>query len=89
MEGRTRGAYAELSDYERNGLFGCDFPKGQTGVFAFGNGYYYYSYDASKKTEDGVRIYRSDVCLCRWTGEGQLFEKIEDGSSAYSDPTDY
>ena len=61
---------------EDNKLYYCTFPKGQTGVYSIGNGYYYFSYE--KHTEhDGVKYFSSDVKLCRYTGEGDvLFEVV-------------
>ena len=62
---------------DANGLWYCTFPKGQTGVYSIGGGYYYFSYE--KHTDrDGEKYFSSDVKLCRYTGEGDvLFEVVE------------
>ena len=62
---------------EAHGLRYCTFPKGQTGVYSIGGGYYYFSYE-KKAEHDGEKYFSSDVKLCRFTGEGDtLFEVIE------------
>ncbi len=63
---------------EENDIYYCTFPKGQTGMYSFGDGYYYISYE-HKTVEDGVKRFSSEVRLCRYTGEGeQLFEVVEE-----------
>ena len=62
---------------EAHGLRYCTFPKGQTGVYSIGGGYYYFSYE-KKAEHDGEKYFSSDVKLCRFTGEGDtLFAVIE------------
>ncbi|MCQ2428213.1 MAG: hypothetical protein MJ137_07440 [Clostridia bacterium] len=68
---------------EENNLWGGYFPKGDTGIYAFGNGYYYFSFHGSYKqpTEDGgqKRIHTCHVKLVKYTGElPELFSVIED-----------
>ncbi|MBP5270062.1 MAG: hypothetical protein ILO42_03785 [Clostridia bacterium] len=51
---------------EANGVWGCDFDKGQTGVYAFGDGYYYFSHngrtaDAERLHTCTVKMYRADT----------------------------
>ena len=58
------------------GVYGCDWPKGQTGVIALGGGYYYFSFDKKVK-RDEVKYHSSDIKLCRYTGEGEMFEVVE------------
>ena len=59
------------------GVCGCDWPKGQTGMIALGNGYYYFSYDKKEK-RDEIRYHSSVIKLCKFTGEGnELFEVVE------------
>jgi hypothetical protein len=58
------------------GVYGCDFPRGSTGLIALGNGYYYFSFDKKVK-RDEIKYCSSDIKLCRFTGEGELFEVIE------------
>lgn len=53
------GAYDAAS-----GVYGWDYAYGQTGLFAFGNGRYYVSYDG--KDENG---WYTRVRLCRWDGK--------------------
>ncbi len=54
---------------EANGLWECDFPLGQTGVYAFGDGYYYFSHngtvvrDGGKKHTCHVKLYKFDESL--------------------------
>ncbi len=63
---------------EANGLWGNYYPEGQTGVYAFGNGYYYYSYNKLRKDENGKKFHSSEIKLCRFTGKApELFEVIE------------
>ena len=50
---------------EENGLWGCDFPLGQTGVYSFGDGYYYFSHNGKIKGTPTihtciVKMYRAD-----------------------------
>lgn len=60
-----------------NDLYYCTFPKGQTGIYSLGGGYYYISYE-KKTVENGEKFFSSEVHLCRYTGEGeQLFEAVE------------
>ena len=58
------------------GVYGCDFPRGSTGIAALGNGYYYYSFDKKVK-RDEVKYCSSDIKLCRYTGEGEMFRVVE------------
>ncbi len=47
---------------EHNGISGNNFPYGSTGVYAFGNGYYYFSqhgYDEEKGNYTNVKLYRA------------------------------
>ena len=60
---------------EATGAYGCDFPKGQTGLFSLGGGYYYVSYEG--RTAEPERLHTSTVRLCRYTGESpHLFEIV-------------
>jgi len=62
---------------EAHGVWECDFHVGTTGIYSFGNGYYYYSYEKLRKEEDGGRFYSSEIKLCRFTGvEPELFESV-------------
>ena len=57
-------------------LGGCDFPLGQTGVYAFGDGTYAYSQHLTRVEGDG-RTYASDVYLYRLDEENpQAFTLI-------------
>lgn len=58
------------------GVYGCDFNHGTTGLIALGNGYYYFSFDKKIK-RDEVKYHSSDIKLCRYTGEGEMFEVVE------------
>ncbi|MEA4823076.1 MAG: hypothetical protein VB111_03055 [Clostridiaceae bacterium] len=58
---------------EASGVYGWDFPHGDTGLFALDDGYYYISHNGS--TGDGLQYSR--VFLYRWTGESPVpFERI-------------
>ena len=64
--------------HEESGVYGWQFPQGSTGLYAFGNGYYYVShsdrifYNARQK-----RLQTSHVHLYRFTGEAPLgFELV-------------
>jgi hypothetical protein len=57
---RQEGIY-----HEQTGLYGTRFPKGQEGVYAFGNGLYYFAY--AFKTEKNGGIIR----LCHRTEDPQ------------------
>lgn len=59
--------------HEASGVRGWSFPLGQTGLYAFGNGYYYVS--DPRKTEDGLQT--STVKLYRRTGSGAYLEPVE------------
>jgi len=46
---------------EKTGLYGCNFPKGQTGLYAFGDGRYYISHEyRTPEKEDGsiIKLFR-------------------------------
>lgn len=58
----------KVGDAHESGIFGLEFPYGQTGVFAVGDGTYYYSEHATRKTEDGTRYHSSTVRLYRLDG---------------------
>ena len=58
------------------GVYGLDWPKGQTGMIALGNGYYYFSFDKKEK-RDEIRYHSSVIKLCKFTGEGEMFEVVE------------
>lgn len=59
-----------------NGVWGCDFPKGQTGVYAFGDGYYYFSHEG--RTPPPERRQISRVKLYRFDPENpQLFTLVD------------
>lgn len=61
---------------EASGVIGCDFPKGQTGLFSLGKGYYYVSYEG--RTDTPERLHTSTVRMCRYTGESpKLFQIVE------------
>ncbi len=49
------------------GIRGFDFPWGATGMHALGDGYFYFSHEASTKTPP--RVYASTVVLYRYTGD--------------------
>ncbi len=61
--------------HEASGIWGLTFPRGQTGIYAFGNGYYYVSHEG--RTPEGL-----DSCtvhLYRYTGKApELFERVEE-----------
>ncbi|MGN1075329.1 MAG: hypothetical protein ACI4QB_10085 [Eubacteriales bacterium] len=58
---------------EKSGVYGWDFPHGDTGLFALDDGYYYISHNGC--TEDGLQYSR--VCLYRWTGKAPApFERV-------------
>ena len=62
------GAY-----HERSGLYGSNFPKGQTGLYSFGNGLYYVSheYKTPEKEQGGhIKLYR------RAEDTATLFEEV-------------
>ena len=52
---RKEGIYHEATD-----VWGLRFPKGQTGAYAFGNGYYYFSYDFTTPE----KLHGSTIRLC-------------------------
>ena len=55
-----------------NGIWGNNFPYGATGIYSFGNGYYYFSENGSD--EQGQY---TNVCLYRATGRAdEPFEKV-------------
>ena len=58
------------------GVYGCDFKKGQTGLIALGGGHYYFSFDR-KTVIDDVKHFSSTIKLCKFTGEGEVFEVVE------------
>ena len=58
------------------GVYGCDFPRGSTGIASLGGGYYYFSFDKKIK-RDEKKYCSSDVKLCKFTGEGEMFEVVE------------
>ncbi|MCQ2354809.1 MAG: hypothetical protein MJ102_06880 [Clostridia bacterium] len=61
---------------EANGVWGCDFPKGQTGIYSFGNGYYYISFEG--RTPAPEKKHTCHVKLCRFNKDNpELFEIIE------------
>ena len=49
---------------EKNGIFGNNFPLGSTGIYSFGNGYYYFSKAVSDENGNF-----SDVALYRATSD--------------------
>ncbi len=59
--------------HEDSGVRGWNFPLGQTGLYAFGNGYFYVS--DPKKLEDGRQT--STVRLCKRTPGGEYLEIIK------------
>lgn len=60
---------------EANGLWGCDYPKGQTGMIALGDGYYYFSYEG--RTPAPEKKHTCVVRLARFNPENpELFEVI-------------
>lgn len=68
---------------EANGLWGCDWPKGSTGMASLGGGYWYFSFDGRYKRDnpDGTstRINTCHVKLVRFTGKApELFETVEE-----------
>ncbi|MGM9642905.1 MAG: hypothetical protein ACI3XI_06820 [Eubacteriales bacterium] len=58
------------------GVYGVDFKKGQTGLIALGGGYYYFSYEKTVE-RDGAKYNASTIRLCRYTGEGEMFETVK------------
>lgn len=50
-----------------SGVYGWDFPWGSTGLYAFGDGYYYVSHEG----RDG-EMYNTHVKLYRWDGKAPL-----------------
>lgn len=55
-----------------NGISGCEFPYGSTGMISLGNGSFYFSENYAKEGGHG-----SEICLYRYNGKAAvLFEKI-------------
>lgn len=55
---------------ETSGIYAWDFPYGQTGVYSLGNGYFYFSEDASLPVNGGTyHLHTSVLRLYRYTGE--------------------
>ena len=48
------------------GIPQCGWPRGSTGMYSFGNGYYYFSHGKTATDADGNRRNRSDIRLCRY-----------------------
>ena len=82
VDPETTGKILSLKEagcfHEESGVYGWQFPQGSTGLYAFGNGYYYVShsdrvfYNARQK-----RLQTSHVHLYRFTGEAPLgFELV-------------
>lgn len=80
--GGERGLMLPMSDlcYDGGVFTGCEFPEGSTGMYAFGNGYYCFSYPGRKTVGEGAdakRLFTSTVKLCRFTGKKPiLFEEV-------------
>ena len=69
---RQSGAY-----HKESGIWGWTFPKGQTGIYALGNGYYYVSHNG--RTPEPERWQTSVVHLYRYTGNApDMIELCED-----------
>lgn len=58
------------------GVYGCDFNHGTTGLISLGGGYYYFSFE-KKIIRDEKKYQSSDIKLCKFTGEGEMFEVVE------------
>ena len=68
---KKEGAY-----HKESGVYGLTYPKGQTGMYSFGDGYFYFSYESKKK--ETKTIYTSLLKLCRrLPGDEVGFEVIE------------
>jgi len=67
---------------EASGVYGYRFPHGSTGLYSFGNGYFYIShhmrYEAAESTpEKKIYVYGTDIKLYRYTDDNALFELVE------------
>ena len=69
------GAHLGVAD-PATGVYGCDFNHGTTGIISLGGGYYYFSFDKKIK-RDEKKYNSSDIKLCKYTGEGEMFEVVE------------
>lgn len=65
----------EIGEAHESGIFGLTFPYGQTGIFATGDGRYYFSHDAKIAKEDGGRIFTSLIRL--YTFDGTTFVPVK------------
>lgn len=69
---RQSGAY-----HKESGVWGWTFPKGQTGIYSLGNGYFYVSHNG--RTPEPEKLQTSVVYLYRYTGNApQMIELVED-----------
>lgn len=56
--------------HEASGIYSWDFPYGSTGLYSFGNGYFYVSHPATVRYNAGTRRLQTGVIhLYRFTGE--------------------
>lgn len=63
--------------HEESGICGSRFPLGQTGMYSFGDGLFYFSKSGTVE-EDGKWLHTSTVRLYRYNGENpNLFEVVE------------
>ncbi len=69
----------ESGEYHpESGIWGWTFPKGQTGIYSLGNGYYYFSHEG--KSKDPEHPWQTSIVkLYRYTGEAPtMLELVED-----------
>ena len=52
--------------HEESGVYGYEFPFGSTGIFALGDGYFYFS---ENRENYQIKEYESTIRLYRYTGE--------------------
>jgi hypothetical protein len=60
---------APTGSADARGIPQCGWPRGSTGVYSFGNGYYYFAYARTVRTPEGERLNRADIRLCAYDGE--------------------
>lgn len=59
----------KVGESHPSGICGLNFPYGQTGIFAVGDGRYYFSHDFHRLKEDGGKLFSSDIKLYTFDGE--------------------
>lgn len=59
--------------HEPSGVYGWEFPWGQTGIYSLGEGYFYVSHNSSVPVNGGAyKLETSTVQLYQWTGQAPL-----------------